>query len=145
MSQDQCDEKYRQVEIILNNVSIASKTKITLLRKDSEKASLDFADNSVSFVYIDGNHHYSEVLKDLCFWWIKVKVGGILAGDDVEPDVPHKDGNLFVTHQPGSYGLYGVLTALIHFKKLVPEFNYCILGNQFFCIKQKIECLKQIT
>jgi SAM-dependent methyltransferase len=139
MTQAQCDQKFKAVEARLcKDRSDLAMTKIILERKESEQASLHFTDNSVSFVYIDGNHHYSEVLKDLCFWWIKVKPGGLLAGDDVEDDVPHKDGNLFITHQPGSYGLYGVRTALVHFKKLVPEFNYVIIGRQFFCIKQKI-------
>jgi hypothetical protein len=135
MSQSECNEKHRIVEERLRNLSNSKKMQITLLREESEKASFSFADNSVSFIYVDGNHHYSEVLKDLCFWWIKVKQGGVLAGDDVEPDVTHKDGNLFITHQPGSYGVYGVRTALNHFKKLIPSFNPIIIGSQFFAIK----------
>jgi hypothetical protein len=135
MSQQQCDDKFEQVCTRLRNRSSNFKTKITMLRQESEKASLGFNDGTVAFVYIDGNHHYSEVLKDLCFWWIKVRTGGVLAGDDVEPDVPHTDGNLFITHQPGSFGLYGVRTALVHFKKLVPNFNYVIIGSQFFAVK----------
>jgi hypothetical protein len=130
ITQEQCDMKYATVLERLNKTK-----KITMMRCESERASLAFPDDSLMFVYIDGNHHFSEVLKDLCFWWTKVAPTGILAGDDVEADVPHKDGNLFIEHQPGSYGLYGVRTALVLFSKLVPTFKYSIIGSQFFAQK----------
>jgi hypothetical protein len=41
-----------------------------------------FADNSLDFVYLDGNHTYDFVKQDLNAWYNKVKVGGILAGHD---------------------------------------------------------------
>ena len=130
MTQEHCDEKFSRV-----NERLTKLGKVTMIRAESEKASLLFPDASLMFVYIDGNHHFSEVLKDLCFWWTKVAPTGILAGDDVEDDVPHKDGNLFIEHQPGSFGLYGVRTALVLFSKLVPSFKYQIVGHQFFCQK----------
>ena len=48
----------------------------------SEQASNLFADNSLDFVYIDGNHKYEYVLQDLNLWYPKVKQGGYLMGDD---------------------------------------------------------------
>jgi predicted O-methyltransferase YrrM len=39
-------------------------------------------DDSVDFVYIDGNHQYSSVKEDLVNWSKKVKNGGIIAGHD---------------------------------------------------------------
>ena len=39
-------------------------------------------DNSVDFIYIDGNHQYSSVMEDLTLWSKKVKIGGIIAGHD---------------------------------------------------------------
>jgi len=33
-------------------------------------------------VYIDGNHQYEFVLQDLCTFAPKVKVGGMICGDD---------------------------------------------------------------
>lgn len=130
MTQEHCDEKYRRVKERLTKLG-----KVEMIRAESEKASFMFPDETLMFVYIDGNHHFSEVLKDLCFWWTKVAPTGILAGDDVEDAVPHKDGNLFIEHQPGSYGLYGVRTALELFSKLVPSFKYTIIGHQFFAQK----------
>ena len=53
-----------------------------LLRGTSEVASLMFDDNTVDFVYIDGDHTYDGVVSDINHWWPKVRAGGILSGDD---------------------------------------------------------------
>jgi hypothetical protein len=51
-----------------------------------EKASLDAAreikDNSLDFVYIDGEHSYVYVMLDIIVWNRKVKPGGIVSGHD---------------------------------------------------------------
>jgi len=130
-TQEENDKKFSIVKERLGKTG-----KITLLRCESEAASFQFPDQSLMFIYIDGNHHFSEVLKDLCFWWPKIAETGVLAGDDVEAEVPHQNGNLFVEHQPGSYGLYGVRTALKLFASLVPTFSYKIIGHQFYAQKQ---------
>ena len=51
-------------------------------RKTSLEAAGDFEDQSLDFVYLDANHAYEAVRDDLEAWWPKVKVGGMLAGDD---------------------------------------------------------------
>lgn len=48
----------------------------------SLKAAERFEDNSLDFVYIDGDHSYEAVMDDITVWVEKVKPGGILAGDD---------------------------------------------------------------
>lgn len=62
--------------------------KIAVIKKDSIIASKDFSDNSLDFVYIDGNHSYECVKEDLNAWWPKVRKGGILAGDDYAHGCP---------------------------------------------------------
>lgn len=42
----------------------------------------DMADNSLDFVYIDGNHDFINTANDLVEWLKKVKNGGIIAGHD---------------------------------------------------------------
>ena len=54
----------------------------TLIRKYSMDAVKDFADGSLDFVYIDANHALSYVVEDLREWSKKVRVGGIVSGDD---------------------------------------------------------------
>ena len=41
-----------------------------------------FQDNSIDLIYIDGDHYYDEVKKDLLLWYPKVKKGGIFSGHD---------------------------------------------------------------
>lgn len=41
-----------------------------------------FKDESLDFVYIDGNHDYKFVLEDIQAWYPKVKKGGIVSGHD---------------------------------------------------------------
>ena len=56
---------------------------VNSIQLDSAKASTKFQDGSLDMVFIDGNHDADAVLKDIACWWPKVKVGGILAGDDI--------------------------------------------------------------
>lgn len=55
---------------------------VNLIQEDSKVASQLYADQSLDFVFIDAGHTYKEVMQDIAFWWRKVKLGGILAGDD---------------------------------------------------------------
>lgn len=53
-----------------------------LVRKFSVDAARDFADESLDFVYIDGNHRLVDVIQDLHYWVPKVRVGGCISGHD---------------------------------------------------------------
>lgn len=53
-----------------------------LIRKTSMDALADFEDESLDFVYIDGNHSFKYVAEDLWEWSRKVKQGGVIAGHD---------------------------------------------------------------
>jgi hypothetical protein len=53
-----------------------------MLRCLSKQAVDLFPDESLDFVYIDGNHEYSYVVQDIKLWYPKVKKGGIVAGHD---------------------------------------------------------------
>lgn len=55
---------------------------VELLRKASALAAGDFADGSLDFVYIDGNHAYDFVLQDIELWSAKVRPGGVVSGHD---------------------------------------------------------------
>ena len=133
--QDELNKKY---EIVLNRLKTkASQTnKSVQIVRDTSYEAAKLVEDNLDFVYIDGNHHHREVLKDLICWWPKIKKGGLLCGDDVEDiKLPHTDGDLFFEHQPGSFGVYGVATALRDFAKCVPDFRYMIDGNQFYAYK----------
>jgi len=57
------------------------KEKSIFLRKTSEEA-VDDIPNNIDFVYIDGNHNYEFVKKDIELYYPKVKKGGVIAGHD---------------------------------------------------------------
>jgi len=41
-----------------------------------------FEDESLDFIYIDGNHTYNSVKEDMELWFPKLKKGGLFAGHD---------------------------------------------------------------
>lgn len=53
-----------------------------IIRKTSAEAVKDFKDESLDFVYLDGNHTYDYVLEDLNIWLPKIRIGGIISGHD---------------------------------------------------------------
>lgn len=55
---------------------------VTIIRQPSMDAVRQFADGSLDFVYIDGNHEFDFVMEDLIAWGRKVKPGGVIAGHD---------------------------------------------------------------
>ena len=68
-----------------------------IIRKYSDKAHTHFENESLDFIYIDGNHSYEAVKKDLELWYPKLKKGGIIAGDDYTflPVEKMRDGFIF--------------------------------------------------
>ena len=61
-----------------------------LLRTSFESALNLFEDNYFDFVYVDGYAHGGqEGGKTLCDWIKKVKIGGIICGDDYDQKFPH--------------------------------------------------------
>ena len=54
----------------------------TIIRKTSMDALRDFKDNSLDFVYIDGDHRFKFIAEDIFEWENKVKSGGVVSGHD---------------------------------------------------------------
>lgn len=55
---------------------------VEFMREYSVDAVEKFLDESLDFVYIDGDHSYKSVVDDITLWSKKVKKGGIVSGDD---------------------------------------------------------------
>jgi len=65
--------------------------KVTVIRKTGlQAAKEDIKDNSLDFLYIDGDHTAKGCLKDILAWYPKVKCGGLLLGDDYMDADQHK-------------------------------------------------------
>ena len=78
--------KYGGFEKLVKNIKLNLKPyedKYTWFRKGStEVTNEEIPDNSLDAVFIDADHSYQAVRKDLPFWWKKVKNGGWILGDD---------------------------------------------------------------
>lgn len=88
-----------------------------IVRKLSVDAAKDFEDNSLDFVYIDGNHEFSHVVADICAWYPKVRRGGILSGHD------------YISRRNPSMGMH-VPEAVIGFTSAYKVFPYFVLGRK---------------
>jgi predicted O-methyltransferase YrrM len=62
--------------------SIESDGKIVPIRLKSDEAAKFFADESIDYIYIDGDHTKDGVQLDIVSWLPKVKNGGIIGGHD---------------------------------------------------------------
>lgn len=51
-------------------------------KKTSDEAVVDFADESMDFIFIDGLHTYEQVTKDCNNYYPKLKKGGLFCGHD---------------------------------------------------------------
>ena len=55
---------------------------VEVIRDWSVEAAKEFDAASVDFVYLDANHDFANVVKDLAAWAPKVRRGGVVAGHD---------------------------------------------------------------
>ena len=53
-----------------------------LIREWSVEAAKQFKNGSLDFVYIDANHDFANVVRDIAAWAPKVRKGGIVSGHD---------------------------------------------------------------
>tara|TARA_Y100000004_G_scaffold173586_2_gene211595 strand:+ start:4216 stop:5001 length:786 start_codon:yes stop_codon:yes gene_type:complete len=52
------------------------------VRGDSHQVHNQYEDNSLDWIFLDAGHTFEDVYFDLMGWWPKLKVGGVIAGDD---------------------------------------------------------------
>lgn len=55
---------------------------VTLIKADIAAAASQFPDESFDIIYLDGNHTYEFVLRDLYTWFPKLKPGGLFVCND---------------------------------------------------------------
>ena len=72
-----------------NKNTLLYKNKYNLIKSTFESALKKFDDKYFNFIYIDGFAHTGqEGGKTIIQWYKKLKVGGIIAGDDYHKDWP---------------------------------------------------------
>lgn len=106
--------------------------RVIFIRQFSKSAVHLIPDN-VDLVYIDGNHKYNYVYKDLELYFPKVRMLGYIIGDDavdIDDTTRNEDGDVYIEWCPGCYGHYGVIKA---FNEFLDKKNTKgqIIGNQY--------------
>lgn len=81
------DNDGRQLDDFLWNIG-KYKDQITVHHSDSVAAAELFDDDSIDFCYLDADHKYHGIKRDINAWYPKVKWEGVLAGDDYTLDYP---------------------------------------------------------
>jgi predicted O-methyltransferase YrrM len=77
------EQKQHVLEIFRENVKQAKlSNEIVEIQKTSWDAAENFSDYSLDFVFIDADHSYDSVIKDIKNWLPKVKSGGMISGHD---------------------------------------------------------------
>lgn len=79
---DQGDATYNR---FVNNIKEGGWEEMTtVIRSDSAEAASQIPDRSLDICFIDGDHRYSKVSKDIELYLPKVKDGGLIVFDDCE-------------------------------------------------------------
>lgn len=60
----------------------AQKPNVSIVRADVAEAAQRFADGSLDLIYLDANHTYEYVLRDLLLWFPKLRPGGLFVCND---------------------------------------------------------------
>jgi predicted O-methyltransferase YrrM len=78
------DPFYRQghYEKTLERLLPLYKAMAHIMKETSMEAVIKVPDNSLDFVFIDGNHQFNHVMEDIIGWGRKVRRGGIISGHD---------------------------------------------------------------
>lgn len=58
--------------------------RITVIQQPSSKAASVIENETLDFVFIDGDHSYESVLEDIQLWYPKVREGGMVSGHDYD-------------------------------------------------------------
>lgn len=113
-SQTEMDDRYRSVVKKFKNQNVK------IIRDLSVNAANQIPDESLDWVYIDGDHSYEGSYNDLSTYYAKVKRGGLIYGDD------------YNINKWWSTGVIDALHQTLYEKKLKIVF---LFGNQFCCKK----------
>lgn len=77
------EEVINQVKsLFLTNID-RYQSKVKFLNLPSDDAHFDIPNNTLDYIFIDGDHSYQAVKKDMSHYYSKVKTGGVFAGHDV--------------------------------------------------------------
>ncbi len=75
---EHCEIHYQKAKALADKHS----DRVTIHRADSVEVARDFADGSLDLVFLDADHSYPGIKRDIAAWLPKVRRGGWLGGHD---------------------------------------------------------------
>ncbi len=78
------EEDLQELKVHIYAKSYQYSDRLTLINQSTDRASGIVADSSLDLVFIDADHSYTAVRKDIAFWIDKVRLGGLLCGHDID-------------------------------------------------------------
>lgn len=106
------EKAYRHVASFFRN-----DLRATILRMTSQEA-VHCVPDEIDLVFIDANHEYLEVKRDILAWLPKVRCGGVLAGHDYDQNIPMFSGVKHAVDEVfGRDILLGKDRIWVHFRK----------------------------
>jgi hypothetical protein len=113
-----------------------------LMRMFSLDAVHHFKNNSLDFVYIDGNHDFYNCTADIFHWTRKVRDGGIIAGHDWERH-PYPN-RIHVVHATTGYtAAYNIRPWFVLSNKVIVDDQILDEARSFLWVKQPFETPKE--
>lgn len=97
MTQELMDQRYE--EVLARLAQPIKNGRVEVLRTTSTEALRQFEAESLDFIYIDGDHSYEAVRRDLQDSLPKVKKGGLILADDYRDASWWKDGVIRACHE----------------------------------------------
>jgi len=64
----------------------AYNSKVSIIMATADNVAKFFPSHWFDLVFVDGEHDYFSVSRDINAWWPKIKMGGLMCGDDMEMD-----------------------------------------------------------
>lgn len=80
------EKNYAMVRKLVDEFGV---NRVILHRNTSQEAAPTFADHSLDYIYIDGDHTVAGAVADCLLWWPKLKPGGLFLGDDYVCESQH--------------------------------------------------------
>ena len=84
MDMTRATENNKIFNLFLHNIKIAGLSNIVIPIKGNTLAVLPLLKDGIDYAFIDGSHYYENVIQDIRLLQPLIKVGGVLAGDDLE-------------------------------------------------------------
>ncbi len=124
VSDEEHEAKYLRAKAVASEFG----NRAEIIRKPLLEAVDQFADRSLDFVYIDADHAYEAVFRDLRAWFPKLRPGGIFAGHD------YLDGII-------PEGRFGVKQAVDEFAHEIGACVYSTIESKwrswYFCVSNR--------